>query len=138
MYKFLAVGGLILLIVSLTLSVLMIDSYSAKSISLLERTLEINKETQEVGLRLKTLKPEDLQNDSELRKLFSQTLENGNKNDIVIKELDFIGSSMKTKQYMLYFASVVGAVTSVKGFYLWYYRLQRYEDAIVKKRASSL
>lgn len=135
LYKFLSLGGLLLGVVSLSLNILVLDNYSQQAINLFRQDLEINKNLKEVNLRLKTLTPEVLKDNKELVRLYSETLKSENNNKILQKEVDNITPSYEIKNNLLNFATATGFLVSAAGFILWYEKLQKYEDKIVKKKA---
>ena len=122
LYKFMALSGLFLIIFSFTLVLLQAN-----------RSQDIHRELK----RLSTIMElKNFQNERD-KKLGENIVENLGQSRKLLEELKFI-LEQKPK-YMAFFVifMLIGVILSITGFQLWYSRVQRYQDILIKNQALS-
>lgn len=140
-YKFLAISGLILLILSFTipyflnrdLSIQIIQTEGdvdklAKEIGYLEDDIALDDTTTSLSMKQVQFSRE------RYRQLDLKNMEATTKNNLLIYYTDELNNSQKFK----WIGVSIGLILFVTGFVLWYFKLRRYQDLLIRNEAQKL
>lgn len=143
LYKFLSIAGLFVIVVSLSIPVYFI-------LGMRQKLTEFRTEAAVLSVELKYLKQDAEQVSTEKDKRGRSAMEDNPERRAKLKELeirearlnqavteaDWTSRMMHILMAFIGVGSVAGGILTGKGFALWYYRLQRYQDEIVKTQAA--
>jgi hypothetical protein len=151
MYKFMAIFGLTIALGSYVVVDWRVSNKALEKISLDREKLKYETERsydsdvmKAYGDQIDEIDKEknpDLKQISELTEIYDKTAQQyfqNEKNKVLDSEYKNVDDDIKLLNNALKYGIIVGSVLTVIGFILWYFKLQRYQDNLIKKEATKL
>ena len=130
LYKFLAIAGLTISLFSLAMNTISVNQYAEKRIQLLSDISGYRIQTDKLIRELGSKNPESQTISAQTRELESHVEE---LSSIVKITRDSFDRVTKLQNMGVLF----GFFISATGFFLWYWKLQRYEDLALESRSTA-
>ena len=142
LYKFIAITGLLCVVIGLTVPIISTENFqleaSTLSTQIQDDSAQVSNNDVKVALLTKEVlneKQPDYQNSQSAFDLYAQSKILANQagaDDALFRDLV---SNFELQTKMLFLTAFLGILIAAIGFILWYLKLQRYQDAILRHEA---
>ena len=160
LYKFLAIAGLVILISSNALYIIFggrimntaqewlrigaVNTFEKQIITAdintsKRKIAELEKSLQAANPSEKQILSEQVQAEKNILKSGNAKLEDISKNFVSMNNsinTDWFKTEVAYVKWTLILGNIIGTVATITGFYLWYTKLQKYQDKMIKQKAA--
>lgn len=142
LYKFMAIFGLTLLVISLILPVYINYTVAVNNAEVMARIRVIDTEMAIAGDFdiFRELSEDKILTPNEKKEFVAKQKDFIVKNGQTLDELNIVTATTPALIGIMFYSTIMGIVGSIlvyKGFRLWYDKLQKYQDIIVKNQAAT-